>query len=184
VTVWYVIGNRALQPPDEVARLSSRVGLWRARLESALAGLAGVRIEDKGVSLAIHYRNAVEHEEAAAVIRQAAAGLSEARVIAGKEVINLLPLGGPDKGVALARVKAQLGCAAALYVGDDRTDEDVFALPQLVGVRVGAAADSAARYHLRDQSEVDDLLGRLVALRPRHTPRQEAMWRPAARRLE
>jgi len=28
VTVWYVIGNRALQPPDEVARLSAQVGGW------------------------------------------------------------------------------------------------------------------------------------------------------------
>ena len=86
--------------------------------------------------------------------------------------------------MALARVKAQLGCACALYVGDDRTDEDVFALPQLVSVRVGAAPDSKARYHVRDQEEVDDLLERLVALRPRRTLRQEAVWRPAARRME
>jgi trehalose 6-phosphate phosphatase len=184
VTVWYVIGNRALQPPDEVARLSSQVGGWHARLDSALSGVSGVRIEDKGVSLAIHYRNAKEHEVAVAAIREAAAGLREARLIAGKDVINLLPLGGPNKGVALARVRAQLGCASALYVGDDRTDEDVFALPHLVSVRVGAAADSAARFHLRDQEEVDDLLERLVALRPRRMPRQEAMWRPAPRRME
>ncbi|HEY5678057.1 MAG TPA: trehalose-phosphatase, partial [Myxococcales bacterium] len=184
VTVWYVIGNRALQPPDEVARLSAQVGGWHARLNSALAGLPGVSIEDKGVSLAIHYRKAAEHERAVAAIRRAAADLSEARLIPGKEVINLLPLGGPDKGVALARVRAQLGCAAALYVGDDRTDEDVFALPEVVGVRVGAALDSAARYQVRDQDEVDDLLERLVALRPRRTLRQEAMWRPAARRME
>jgi trehalose 6-phosphate phosphatase len=184
VTVWYVIGNRALQPPDESARLSAQVGGWHARLGTALAGLAGVHIEDKGVSLAIHYRNAADPALAVAAIRQAVAGLSEARVIAGKDVFNLLPVGGPNKGTALARVKAQLGCACALYVGDDRTDEDVFALPQLVGVRVGAAADSAARFHLRDQEEVDDLLERLVSLRPRRALRQEAMWHPAGRRME
>ncbi|HEY5676536.1 MAG TPA: trehalose-phosphatase [Myxococcales bacterium] len=184
VTVWYVIGNRALQPPDEIARLSAQVGGWHARLGSALAGLAGVHIEDKGVSLAIHYRNAAEQAVAVAAIRRAAAGLSEARLIAGKDVINLLPVGGPNKGTALARVKAQLGCASALYVGDDRTDEDVFALPQLVSVRVGAAEDSAARFHLRNQEEVDDLLERLVSLRPRRALRQESMWRPAGRRME
>jgi trehalose 6-phosphate phosphatase len=184
VTVWYVIGNRALQPPDEVARLSAQVAGWRARLDSALTGLPGVSIEDKGVSLAVHYRKAAGDPQVVAAIRQAAAGLSQARLIAGKDVINLMPVDGPNKGVALARVKAQLGCAAALYVGDDRTDEDVFALPQLVSVRVGAAADSAARFHLRGQEEVDDLLERLVSLRPRRTLRQEAMWRPLSRRVE
>ncbi|HZX94881.1 MAG TPA: trehalose-phosphatase [Myxococcales bacterium] len=183
VTVWYVIGNRALQPPDEVERLSTMVSEWREVLFRSLGGLSGVSLEDKGVSLAIHYRRAAEQDSAVAAIREAARGLENARLIAGKDVINLLPRGGPDKGVALARVKAQLGCTAALYVGDDATDEAAFALPQMLGVRVSPAADSAASYCLRDQDEVDDLLDRLVSLRPRREHRQEAMWRPATRAL-
>jgi trehalose 6-phosphate phosphatase len=113
VTVWYVIGNRCLQPPELVARLSLRVAEWRPLLAERLAGVDGVFIEDKGVSLAVHYRKAANPESARAAIGAAAAGLEGARVIPGKELVNLLPEGGPDKGVAVDRIRSQLGSGAA-----------------------------------------------------------------------
>jgi len=73
-------------------------------------------------------------------------------------------------------------CAATLYVGDDRTDEDVFSLDGIDGVRVGLDTGTAARFYLRDQAYVDELLERLVSLRQHSARRQEAVWRPAARR--
>src|SRR3954467_4941882 len=121
------------------------VSEWREVLFRSLGGLSGVSLEDKGVSLAIHYRRAAEQDLAVAAIREAARGLENARLIAGKDVINLLPRGGPDKGVALARVKAQLGCTAALYVGDDATHEPAFALPHMLGGRVSPAAGPGGR---------------------------------------
>ena len=184
VTVWYVIGNRALQPPEEIERLSRQVSAWRAALVEPFASVPGISVEDKGVSLAIHYRHAAAHDLARAAIGSAASALPGVRVMDGKEVVNLLPANGPNKGSALDRIRAQLKCPTTLYVGDDRTDEDVFALDGgMVGVHVGAAAEpTGARYCLRDQSEIDELLGQLVELRPRRTLRPEAMWRPAPKR--
>ncbi len=83
-------------------------------------------------------------------------------------MLNLLPAGAPDKGVALTRLRARERATVALYVGDDVTDEDVFRLGQpgrLLSVRVGRSRRSAASHYLRDQAEIDDLLARLVALR-------------------
>ena len=56
--------------------------------------------------------------------------------------------------------------AAALYVGDDRTDEDAFAQPiaGLVSVRVGPKAGSQAQFFLQEQPEVERLLDALLAL--------------------
>lgn len=181
VTVWYVLGNRSLQPPDAVARWTRQVDEWRPVVER-LQRVEGIAIEDKSVSLAIHYRNAADHEKARDAIAQAAALLGRVRVVAGKDVVNLLPEGGPDKGAAVERVRARIGCSSVLYLGDDRTDEDAFAQPHVAGVRVGADSASAAKYHLRDQDEVDDLLDRLVTLRARRTLPQEAAYHPAVRR--
>jgi trehalose 6-phosphate phosphatase len=70
--------------------------------------------------------------------------------------------------MALERERDRLGCDTALFVGDDDTDEDVFALDRpgrLLGIRVGRTPASQAPYCLRDQREIDDLLDRLIALR-------------------
>jgi trehalose 6-phosphate phosphatase len=182
VTVWYVIGARALRPPAELERLSRQVGEWRAELAELTQSLSGVTLEDKGVSLAVHYRHAADREQVCAVIRDAASLLQGARAVAGKEVVNILPDGESGKRSAVHRLRAQLGCAATLYVGDDRTDEDVFTLKGVTGVRVGSDDESAAQYYVRDQADVDELLERLVALREQRSIRPEAMRRRMARR--
>jgi len=52
----------------------------------------------------------------------------------------------------------------ALYVGDDETDEDVFALrdARILSVRVGKKNGSAARYFLKRQAEITEVLRLLV----------------------
>jgi trehalose 6-phosphate phosphatase len=182
VTVWYVIGNRALQPPDRVERLAREVQGWQPVLAEQLRGMAGVVIEDKEISLAVHYRAAREQERAVEAIRKAAELLGGVRVVAGKNVVNLMSESGDGKGAALERLREQLGCPAALYVGDDRTDEDAFRLPGTLGVRVGFEATSSARYYLDDQEEVDELLERVVDLRQRPRRHPEASPRATARR--
>jgi trehalose 6-phosphate phosphatase len=133
--------------------------------------VAGVEIEDKALTLAIHYRRAPAPAAAARAIRAALAAVAGVRVIGGKRVVNVLPAGLPDKGSALAGLRRRLRAEAAVYVGDDETDEDVFALRpgrDLVTIRVGPCRTSRARYFLRDQDEVDTVLALLVAgRRPR-----------------
>jgi len=101
-------------------------------------------------------------------VLRAAGELADVRVVPGKQVINILPLGQPNKGVALERERERLGCDTAIYVGDDMSDEDVFALDQpgrLLSIRVGASRGSAAPYFIRGQRTMDTFLRTLVAHR-------------------
>jgi trehalose 6-phosphate phosphatase len=171
-----VIGNhgaeRGSEPGRRPGREASDVRRWRTLLERQLAALPGVFIEDKGLSLSIHYRQSRQKKRARAAILAAVGAIVErqepVRLMGGKQVVNLLPEGAPHKGMALERARARLACDTALYVGDDETDEDVFALDQpgrLLAVRVGARAVSRATYYLRGQREIDALLGFLIRAR-------------------
>lgn len=164
----HVIGNHGIEPTASTPRLRALVAAWRLPLEAAVAPFRGVFVENKTYSLAIHVRHCRTKRAAIAALRAATRSLGPHRWIDGKEVVNLLPPGAPHKGVALERARVQLGCDTALYVGDDETDEDVFALDQpgqLLGIRVGRRISSRAAYYVRDQRHVDDLLRALVALR-------------------
>ena len=145
------------------------IGEWRAELDELLETLPGIVIEDKPFSLAVHYRACPDRHEARARVRRASAGLEAVRVVGGIHAVNLLPLGLPHKGTAVLCACEQFQRRQALFVGDDDTDEDAFAADpaRVLGVRIGASARSSARYHLRDQSEIDVLLERLIALRTR-----------------
>lgn len=170
VPVHGVVGNHGAesresseQPPEEVKR-------WRPLLEKALTPFPGVRVEDKGFSISVHYRQSREKRRAQAAIRKAAAALGDVRVTGGRQVVNLLPKGAPHKGIALERERERLACDTAIYVGDDDTDEDVFALGQparLLTIRIGAKPVSGASYYIQSQADIDELLRVLVHLRRR-----------------
>jgi trehalose 6-phosphate phosphatase len=164
-----VIGNHGVEPWQATPPLMAEVMRWAPLLARRLAGFKGVWIEDKTYSVAIHYRRSREKKRARAAILDAATGLGPARLVGGKQVVNILPEGAPHKGIALLRERDRLGCDTALYLGDDVTDEDVFGLDQpgrLLAVRVGAKSGSSASYCLRSQAAVDQLLEALLALRP------------------
>jgi trehalose 6-phosphate phosphatase len=139
------------------------------RIRATPAAHPGVEIEDKRYSLAIHYRAAPQKRAARAAIHGAIASLPRPmRMIPGKLVANVVPAGARDKGKMLLELCDQERADLALYVGDDVTDEDVFAIAQpgqLLAMRVGRAMASAARFYLRDQREIDRLLERVVQLR-------------------
>jgi MarR family transcriptional regulator, organic hydroperoxide resistance regulator len=150
------------------SRARQQARRWARTLERELDGVRGVAVEDKGLSLAVHYRRARGKAKARARILAAARGLGAVRLLGGKDVVNVLPAGAPHKGTALERALPRLGCDRAIYVGDDDTDEDVFALERpgrLLAVRVGRKSGSAAAWFVRRQADVDRLLLRLVALR-------------------
>jgi trehalose-phosphatase len=153
-----------------------RVEGWIASLRSALAGVPGVEIEDKGLSVALHYRCAANVRAAEARARAAAEALEGARVFDGHAVVNVAPAGAPDKGAAVAALLRRIGWRQALYVGDDVTDEDAFAADGVtVSVRVGRSSRSAARFFLPRQADVDALLRGLIAARRRLDGRGERL---------
>jgi trehalose 6-phosphate phosphatase len=156
-----VIGNHGLEPSSVTASAQRVVRRWLPLLRERLDEVRGITIEGKGLSIAIHYRNAPQRAATRRRIDGVVAELDGVRVLGGKLVVNLLPAGAPHKGSALEATRERFACDTALYVGDDETDEDVFALDQpgrLLAIRVGRRPGSAAGYYIRNQREIDRLL--------------------------
>jgi trehalose 6-phosphate phosphatase len=163
-----VFGNHGIEPSPALPAARRAVQGWLARLTPRLDHVAGVIFDNKGASLAIHYRKARSRPVALKTILAATADLTDARILKGLLVVDLLPAGAPNKATALQSELRRLRCSAALYLGDDQTDEDVFALSQhlpLLAVRVGRKPHSLAPYYLASQNHVDTLLAALLDLR-------------------
>jgi trehalose 6-phosphate phosphatase len=128
----------------------------RRRLAAFAEVNAGVLLEDKGLTLALHYRNAPEAAEAAiAIAEQAVAESAGALVLLqGKMVCELKPP-GIDKGGAIAAFLEEPPFAGRhpVFAGDDLTDEAGFAAINArggVSVRIGEGRATAARSGHRD----------------------------------
>lgn len=163
-----VVGNHGVEPFRATRQIHGRILEWRPLFEEALRDEVGVAIEDKTYSLAIHFRASRAKKRVRARVREAAEGIEKARLIGGIEVVNIVPSDAPHKGMALERERARLKCDTAIYVGDDETDEDVFALDQpgrLLSVRVGLKRGSGANFYLRSQKDIDAFLKELIRLR-------------------
>jgi hypothetical protein len=92
-----VIGNHGMEPSRNLHNARWLAALWHAQLASTLPRIAGVVIEDKGVSLAVHYRQARARAAVRRLILIAAADLLNARIVEGKMVVNVLPAGAPGQ---------------------------------------------------------------------------------------
>ncbi|MEQ1946087.1 MAG: trehalose-phosphatase [Bryobacteraceae bacterium] len=160
-------GNHGAEISGSPERAVRRdIARWVTAIEEAISPMDGVWIEDKGLSIAVHFRAQPNKREVRVRVARAAASLNGVRVFGGKQVVNLVPIGAPHKGEALTVARDRLGCERILYVGDDVNDEDAFALGgAAVSIRVGKSKHSKARYFLRYQSEVDKLLETLLSLR-------------------
>lgn len=128
----------------------------------------GLLLEEKGTSVALHYRNAPGLEEAAGnEARRALAAIGdEYELQGGKFVLELRP-SGRDKGTAIAGFLGEPPFAgrAPVFVGDDLTDELGFELVNLRGgttVKVGAGP-TRAQWRLADASAVRRWLGEFAA---------------------
>lgn len=87
-------------------------------------------VEDKGASVAVHYRQALDPPAARAallVALQPIATSSGLDIVEGKMVMELVPAGRPMKGAAVERLAREHELEAVLYAGDDHADLDAFA---------------------------------------------------------
>jgi trehalose 6-phosphate phosphatase len=168
----YLIGNHGLESPltPPVTRLwaDGICAGWRAAIKGELAPqLAdlGVDVEDKRYSLTLHYRKQEEEDSIRQILLSLLSRLSPVpRLIIGKQSINLLPPGKGGKGAAALALMRHLCQPAFFFIGDDETDEDVFALTEglAMGVRVGLHAGSRAKYYIKHQGEIEDVLRFLI----------------------
>jgi trehalose 6-phosphate phosphatase len=111
----------------------------RKQFEAIASQLTGVVLEDKGYSIALHYRLVPQHAE---VLREAVAAAcaqypaSAIEVLPGKAMIEIKPAAfSKGTGVRELMQHPPFRGRRPLFVGDDVTDETVFTiLPELRGV--------------------------------------------------
>jgi trehalose 6-phosphate phosphatase len=139
--------------------LSAEAADALAALRDRVPALDGLHVEDKGPAFAVHYRAVADEGAALERLRAWADGVPDAlEPVWGKKVVELRPV-GTSKGVAVRRIAAEHPDRTPVYLGDDVTDEDAFAVLDVpaVTVKVGEG-ETAARYRLPDVDAVVDYL--------------------------
>lgn len=132
-------------------------------LTPLLKPIQGVWIEDKGLTLSVHYRLAdhASHAEIEQLVRQAVADNKNLIVKPAKCIWEIRPVIDWDKGKALRQFmqRQQVPAGATAFLGDDTTDGDAFReLPDGWTFFVGDEADPAARLWVRDVQDCAALL--------------------------
>ncbi len=149
----------------------------KTRLKEKLSGIKGVFVEDKKLSLALHFRLAdkgqlpfiktVFHESIILYLLK-----NKIKVSPGKKILEVRPPLRWDKGkIVLWLLGRQIFAlkkenVLPVYIGDDVTDEDAFKALKNKGltVFVGKPGNSKADYYLKSTEEVIKFL-RLIDLK-------------------
>ncbi|MER7015787.1 trehalose-phosphatase [Saccharopolyspora sp. NPDC000359] len=148
-----------LQPEATQLRTELQIGL-----QDIVRGKPGVTLEAKPASVAVHVRRA-DPEVASEVLETVRSGPAQwdgVSVTEGKEVIELSVV-QTDKGNALDALRHQVGATAAVFLGDDVTDEKAFARlhgPDL-GIKIGDG-DTLGRFRVDDAADVATVLAFLM----------------------
>ena len=149
-------------------RWARKILPWLPILAAELGSEPGLEIEDKGMSVSVHFRRSPHPRRTLRHVLDVARTLSGVRTIGGKCVVNFVPEAAPDKGKALLKLMKAERRKTALFMGDDVTDEDGFREslhhPGVLGVRVGISQKSDARFGISDQRAIDHFLRVLLEL--------------------
>ncbi len=169
----FIVGNHGAEGVSELGAAHEpfeALARFRLRLRDLSPALsaAGVTVEDKRHSMALHYRLSRTREQALEVITGLLADHDEAlRVFGGKFVVNVVPQGAPDKADAVRELVRRCGVSCALFAGDDVNDEPVFAVAAAGWLTIRVGRDdprSKAHYFLDSPAEIAVLLERMVSL--------------------
>ena len=150
--------------PRDLAALRARV---LAEVYEIALRRDGALVEEKPAGVALHYRN-VARGDVASLLAETADGPARragVHVRRGKEVVELSVV-PTDKGAALETLRKRTGASATVFVGDDVTDEDAFAIlhgPDL-GIKIGPGETRAAA-RIDSPVEAARVLARLSELR-------------------
>ena len=133
------VGSHGLELAPEADR-------WRDELHRFAASVDWP-VEDKGLTVSFHYREAENEDEALEYLERVADRARAAGLVPrfGRKVLEIRPPVEADKGTAVAQLLREARLDRALYAGDDTTDIDAFrALDGLeLGIRVAVSSDEA-----------------------------------------
>ena len=142
-------------------------------LTIAFKGVKGVFVENKGLSVSVHYRtvDGVEEEMVEDAFNKVTNPLyitGNIKITRGKKVYEIRPPVDWDKGKAISwlivkcKEKGRRGGAMPIYLGDDLTDESAFkVVEEYCGISIfvgNGDVESAARYYLNSTEEVESFL--------------------------
>jgi trehalose 6-phosphate phosphatase len=138
----------------------------KSRGQKQIGTMPGMRIEDKGLSFAVHYRGAKPTIALAArhrLLELIAPFQHTLKMLTGAMVWEVLPVEIRGKGVAARDLLNQFPAGTeGIYIGDDGTDESAFReLHDQITIRVGKTKESYAQCYLRNPGEVIRFLLRL-----------------------
>jgi len=170
-------GIRIVQP--EAKRTRPIMKKISRELRAKLRGIEGIIVEDKELTLSIHYRlvkrgeiNNLKNTFLNAIDPYLRTG--RIRITRGKKVIELRPNVDWGKGDAVLWLVDYLDPEIKLkpiYLGDDKTDENAFQALKARGITVLVSEKkkpSWARFYLRNVSEVKTFLKRLIMTTKSH----------------
>ncbi len=158
------VGTHGLELAPEAER-------WRGPLHE-FAESVDWPVEDKGLAIVFHYREADDAQAAEAELRRVQARAQALGLDArfGRKVLEVRPPVAADKGTAVRSLLEKAGLRRALYAGDDTTDLDAFrGLDGLeLGIRIAVASPEGPR-ELREAADLvvespDELLDILRTL--------------------
>lgn len=176
-------GNHGLQLEGPLVKFESLVPLQyqmiveriKNELGHNISHIKGAFVEDKGLTLSLHYRLAKKKD--VPVLKKIFKETvilyllrNKIRVKSGKMVVEVRPPVEWDKGkVVLWLLERSLFVSKGesilpVYLGDDVTDEDAFRAIKNKGLTIfiGKPKKSHARYYLKDHNEVQDFLKRIL----------------------
>ncbi|MGB2630345.1 MAG: trehalose-phosphatase [Candidatus Omnitrophota bacterium] len=163
----------------EASRAKKTVAKIGKQLKQELSSFRGVLIEDKGLTLSVHFRMAKKEKLGQieqAYKRMISPYISAGKIVvtSGKKVWEVRPPVRWDKGKAASlllkkrRQKSEKRIVS-FYIGDDRTDEDAFRLlrKKAYTVKVGRKEGerTLAGYYLENTQEVKKFLKIFLALK-------------------
>jgi len=154
----YLIGNHGIEGTHLDSELKTMKALcdgWKKTLSTLSPDFI---LEDKTYSLSIHYKSPSDDLE------KILNTLPGASIMHGKNIYNIVPVYGLNKGQALDRIMMKNNLHFGFYIGDDITDENVFAYThsRLMTVKVGEDYSSRAKYFIHSQAEMEAVLEALV----------------------
>lgn len=180
----YYVGNHGLEivgpglrwVHEAAVAATPRIAECAAGLRAGLDGIEGVVMEDKRITLSVHYRLVRAEEDVArvrAAVLETCAGRDGIRITEGKRVLEVRPAVDWDKGRATRFLLEALGLESTpqppvVFFGDDLTDEDAFRAlrGRGDGILVASAAemrpDTAASTLVESTDEVLALLEALA----------------------
>lgn len=152
------------------------------KLEKILPAYPGALLENKNLSLAVHYRSLAPalvrgfKKDIARIIKPLCRS-GRWRILKGKKVVELNPNSGWNKGKFILFVRRYFQNKTKLkilpvYAGDDATDEDAFrALKSGITIKIGQSKKSRANYYLKNPGQLAEFLSWLNKMRGKKTKR-------------